>query len=126
MMISTELYRQLGGLDEDLWLFFNDVDLCRRIYRLGKKIRYHCGAEVMHHEGASTKTFGKFVVIWNRNRMAYYGKHYGSWVMPYMRMVLRLRALEESIRARFRHQDPAARRSERAQIKGMVKEILAR
>lgn len=125
-MISTELYGKLGGLDEELWLFFNDVDICRRVRRAGKKIRYHSEAVVMHHEGASTKTFGKFVVTWNRNRMAYYRKHYGPWVMPYMRMVLRMRALEESIRARFRHKDPAACRSERAQIKSMVKEILAR
>jgi len=126
MMISTELYRRLGGLDEELWLFFNDVDICRKIHAVGKKIRYINEAVVMHHEGASTKTFGKFVVIWNRNRMTYYRKHYGPWITPYMRMVLRLRAFEESIRARFRHRDPAARRSEREQIKGMVKEILTR
>ncbi len=125
-MIPTELYRELGGLDEELWLFYNDVDICRKIHGAGKKIRYHCEAEVMHHEGASTKTFGKFVVIWYRNRMSYYRKHYGPWIMPYLRMVLRLRALEESIRVRFRHKDLAARRSERAQIRGMVKEILAR
>ncbi|MHC5063391.1 MAG: glycosyltransferase family 2 protein [Planctomycetota bacterium] len=125
-MMRRELWQELGGMDGELWLFYNDVDLCRRIKSKGQRIRYLASAEVMHHEGASTSSFGKFVVIWNRNRMAYYRKQYGSWTDWYLRLVVRMRALEESIRAGFRHKDPAARRSERAHIRGMVKEILAR
>ncbi len=125
-MLERALYEELDGMDEELWLFYNDVDLCRRLQAMGKRIRYLASAEVMHHEGASTSSFGKFVVMWNRNRMAYYRKQHGAWTDGYLRLVIRMRALEESIRAGFRHKDPAARRSERAHIRGMVKEILAR
>ena len=37
-----------------LSLFFNDVDLCRRLWAGGRRIRYVATAEVLHHRGAST------------------------------------------------------------------------
>jgi GT2 family glycosyltransferase len=39
-VILREEYLAQGGLDEKLWLFFNDVDLCKRLWRRGRRIRY--------------------------------------------------------------------------------------
>lgn len=94
-VIRRQEYLDLGGLDENLFLFFNDVDLCRRLWRMRRRIHYLAQARVMHHGGASTKGYGDFVVIWHRNRLAYYRKHYGPLVMPYMRAIVRMRALQE-------------------------------
>lgn len=55
-----------GGLDEDLSLFFNDVDLSKRLFSDGRKVRYSVAAEVMHHRGASTKCFARMLVIWHK------------------------------------------------------------
>ncbi len=40
LMMRTELYRQLGGFDERFFLFFEDIDLCRRIRDAGKRVVY--------------------------------------------------------------------------------------
>ena len=124
-VIDRQEYLDGGGLDEELWLFFNDVDICRRLWKRGRKIRYVAEAEVMHHCGASTKGFQDFVVIWHRNRLSYYRKHYGPWIRPWMQVAVRMRAAEEWWRAGRRNADPDARRAERAFLKQAVQQIFA-
>ena len=69
---------QVGLFDETLWLFFNDVDLSRRLLAAGWRTRFLPEARVMHHVGASTRQFGSFVPEWHKNRLAYYRKHHGA------------------------------------------------
>ena len=123
-VVGRAEYLELGGLDEGLFLFFNDVDFCRRLNRGGRRIRYVADAEVLHLGGASTSGFEKFIVVWHRNRIAYYRKRYGRWVLPYLRLVTRMRAVEEWIRVGLRHADRAARRTERAHLRDALREIL--
>ena len=125
-VMRRQEYLDVGGLDEQLFLFFNDVDLCRRLWRMGRRIRYLVDARVMHHGGASTKAYGDFVVIWHRNRLAYYRKHYGPWVMPYMRAVVRLRAMQEWFAIGQRYANPVDRRAARAHLAASKREILQR
>lgn len=77
LLIRRETFVELDGFDEDLWLFFNDVDLCRRLAQRGDKIRYLSAPQVLHHEGASTRQFDDFAGEWHRNRLTYYRKHHG-------------------------------------------------
>lgn len=125
-VLRRQEYLELGGLDESLWLFFNDVDICRRLWRRGRRIHYLAEAEVLHHGGASTKGFAKFVVIWHKNRMAYYEKHYGKWVRPYMRFLVRLRAREEARRQARIQPDETSRQAAQADLRAAVQEILQR
>src|SRR5262249_9633430 len=43
----------------------------------GYKTRYVAAARVVHHLGASTGQFRTFVAQWQRDRLAYYRKHFG-------------------------------------------------
>ena len=102
-MVPRRVFDEVGLFDESLWLFYNDVDLCRRIHYCGYKIRYLAEEYVYHHEGASTSKFRGFILQWNVNRMRYYKKHYGrrgAWVIFLM---TGLRAFEERMRIFFRH-----------------------
>ena len=122
-MMDRQEFLDMGGFDEELFLFFNDVDLCRRLWKAGRRIHYLAEAEVAHHRGASTKKYGSFVVTWFRNRISYYRKHYGAWTRPLMHFALRWRAFEESIRCKSRHDNPQDVKNERAHIRSMVREI---
>jgi GT2 family glycosyltransferase len=77
LLLHRAEYLELGGLDERLRLFFNDVDLCLRLARGGRKIRYLAGARVMHHGGASTRQLSDFAARWHADRLAYTRKHHG-------------------------------------------------
>ena len=116
----------MQGLDEELFLFFNDVDICKRLWKSGRRIHYLAEAVVRHHGGASTKGFQKFVVIWHKNRLAYYRKHYGLLAVPYIRMLVRLRGMEEWFKIGRRQPDPEVRRMERAEVRAAMREILVR
>ena len=72
------------------------------------------------------RRFGSFVVIWHRNRMAYYRKHYGVLVIPFLRGIVRMRAAEEWFRAGRRQPDAAARAAARGELKAHLREILSR
>jgi GT2 family glycosyltransferase len=123
-MLRTADWRALGGFDEELALFYNDVDLCLRVRRRGQKIRYLATAEVMHHRGASTKNFAKMLVIWHRNRLAYFKKHYGWFGGLWVRLCVRLRIWEEWLRIGQRNrQDPGRKRAERDFLRQSKREL---
>jgi hypothetical protein len=94
-VMRTAEWREFGGFDEELALFYNDVDLCRRLWRRGRRIHYLAEAEVLHHRGASTRNFAKMLVIWHKNRLAYYRKHFGRAGAFWVRVCVRLRIWEE-------------------------------
>jgi hypothetical protein len=122
-VLRTAEWRQLGGFDEQLSLFYNDVDLCKRLWRAGRRIRYVADAEVMHHRGASTKNFAKMLAVWHKNRSGYYRKHHGVLGAAWVRLCVRLRIWEEWLRigARNRH-DPVRKKAERAHLAAAVRE----
>jgi hypothetical protein len=77
LLVRREVLERIGLFDEDLWLFFNDVDLSLRMARAGWRTHYLAEALVVHHVGASTSKFGRFVSEYQKNRLHYYRKHHG-------------------------------------------------
>ena len=53
LMVKKDLLDGLGGLDERFPMFFSDVDLCKRIREMGKRIVF-CPDAVITHRGGST------------------------------------------------------------------------
>jgi GT2 family glycosyltransferase len=124
-LMRRQEYLALGGLDEQLSLFFNDVDLCRQLWRRGRRIRYLTDAVVLHHRGGSTRSFTRMLVVWHRNRLRYYQKHYGRWVTAWLWLVIKLRVWEEWIRIGRRQRDKGARKAERAFLAQAYRELWA-
>ncbi len=48
MLFSADAYRRVGGFDEAFFLYYEDVDICRRLARAGKRVIYDPRAEVVH------------------------------------------------------------------------------
>ena len=53
-LFQKKAYRLAGGFDERFFLYFEDVDLCRRIKRAGFEIIYQPAAAAFHFPHAST------------------------------------------------------------------------
>jgi len=111
MVMLREEYIKTGGLDPTLSLYFNDVDLCKRLWDGGRKIRYVSEAEVLHHGGFSTRAFtlSHGNKLWFINRTAYYQKHYGWLGRRWLLFILWLWGLECGIRIRLGPRDDAAK-----------------
>ena len=48
MLFRAEAYRRVGGFDEGFFLYYEDVDICRRLSRAGKRVIYDPRVEVLH------------------------------------------------------------------------------
>lgn len=48
MLFRSTAYREVQGFDERYFLYYEDVDLCRRLHRAGKRVVYQPRSEVVH------------------------------------------------------------------------------
>lgn len=53
MLIEKIFFEELGGFDEKFFMYFEDMDLCRRARAAGKKVVYFPNFKVKHLEGGS-------------------------------------------------------------------------
>ncbi len=55
MMMRKEVYDNVGGFDEQFFMYGEDLDLCYRIQKAGYKIYYVHTTQIIHYKGESTK-----------------------------------------------------------------------
>jgi N-acetylglucosaminyl-diphospho-decaprenol L-rhamnosyltransferase len=48
LLFRSNDFRAVGGFDEAYFLYYEDVDLCRRLHRAGRRVVYDPRAEVVH------------------------------------------------------------------------------
>lgn len=80
--ISTELWVRTGGFDDDYFLYWEDVDLSRRVVKAGGSVRADSSLHAVHDEGSTHRHLdagtGKSPVYYYynaRNRLLYAAKH---------------------------------------------------
>ena len=56
ILLKTSLINKIGFFDQNIFMFFEDVDLCDRIKKYGYEIIETPSAICTHHKGASTST----------------------------------------------------------------------
>ena len=125
LAVPRAVFDRVGLLDEDLFLFFNDVDLCRRIRDAGYGIHFLTEARVMHHGGASTARYGDFALEWHRNRARYYLKRYGFAGFWLAKAMCVWRAAEEWWNSARKMTDPEDVEAATRAIERVVREVLA-
>ena len=55
MLMPRQVIYALKGLDEDFFMYGEDLDLCYRIKEAGYKIIYYPKGEIIHYKGGSSK-----------------------------------------------------------------------
>ncbi|APA85623.1 glycosyltransferase [Paraburkholderia sprentiae WSM5005] len=53
LLIRQSIYKEVGGLDEDLHVAYNDIDFCLRVRKAGYRNVFTPYAELYHHESAT-------------------------------------------------------------------------
>jgi len=79
LMLRKVVYEQIGGLDEEYFLYGEDLDYCYRINESGWKIYYVPETKIIHYKGESTKlaSFDNFIVFY-RAMDIFANKHFGK------------------------------------------------
>ena len=79
-MIRRETFSQVGLLDEDLFMYGDDVDWCRRCWQAGWQVVFFPGARAIHDRGKITAAYPvRFAVAQQRSVLLYWRKHHGFW-----------------------------------------------
>ena len=84
MMIRRSVFENVGGLDEDYFLYFEETDFCFRCGRLGFETWYVPKSRVMHIAGQSTKVTERDALVqrlppyWFESRRRFFVKSYGK------------------------------------------------
>lgn len=76
-MVRKGLFEQMGGFDNRFFMYFEDVDLCRRIHLRGYRVRHIADCEVVHLIGrSSVEHRDQLNVQWELSRIFYVEKHF--------------------------------------------------
>lgn len=124
LLLPRSVWNAAGGFDPKLFLFFNDVDLCKRIRDSGRAIYFCADAEFVHHGSAAVVQHPDYVTEWHLNRIYYFRKHHGRAAALLAKLCACLVAAREVVRivtgpakrrgAQFRHLIDGCRRILRA------------
>lgn len=79
MMLRKSVLDQIGYLDEDFFMYGEDVDLSYRIIKAGYKNIYFPEARIIHYKGESTKKGSiNYVLVFYRAMQIFVKKHFAK------------------------------------------------
>ena len=89
LLLRRTVLDQIGMLDLQFPIFFNEVDWCLRCQRAGWKIYFTPEVEILHYGGAGTSQVGASMA-WESRRglLSFYKKHYGGLLYLPLRWII--------------------------------------
>jgi GT2 family glycosyltransferase len=79
MLLRREAMEAVGGFDESYFMYYEEVDLCRRMTDAGWEVHFTPEARVTHVGGASTSQIRTAMLIRHfQSTVKYYRRHYSG------------------------------------------------
>ena len=76
-LISKEIFKCVGGFDEDFFLYYEDYDLSLKIRKLNKKIIFWADEFIVHKGGASSEQIlAKRLFFSQKSKLIFFKKHF--------------------------------------------------
>ncbi|MBV8076414.1 MAG: glycosyltransferase family 2 protein [Planctomycetaceae bacterium] len=80
MLVNSRLLDVLGGMDEDFFLYHEEVALCRSAHGLGWRVDYDPSVEVVHLRPLQNRAISpKMRVITRHSKLLYFRKYLSGW-----------------------------------------------
>lgn len=99
MLVRRADYHDLGGMDERFFMYFEEVDLCKRLSEAGGEIWFWPEARVRHLAGASAEAEpvrARMIYVLRESRRKYFEKHRGTAVARWLELINRFEGLQKS------------------------------
>ena len=78
MIMKRNLYNEIGGFDENCFMYSDDIDLSFMVLKSGKNNYYFHETSVIHYKGESTVKDGLYMKRFREAMQFFYKKHYKS------------------------------------------------
>jgi N-acetylglucosaminyl-diphospho-decaprenol L-rhamnosyltransferase len=80
LLVRQECFADLGGFDRDFFLYYEDVDLCRRAWARGWSVWYEPALTLVHHQPLHTRRVPAHLRLVTRHALLTYAdKHWPRW-----------------------------------------------
>jgi len=99
MLVPRTDYNNLGGMDERFFMYFEEVDLCKRLAEAGGEIWFWPEARVQHLAGVSAEAGAvraRMIYVLRESRRKYFEKHWGAASARWLELINRLEGLHKS------------------------------
>ena len=87
LIIRNDIFNQAGGFDEKFFMYFEDIDLCKRVKDLGYKVMVYSEVELIHLGGRSLSELNQRKRYYYKAQDYFYKKHYGLLIMNLMKFI---------------------------------------
>lgn len=87
MFIRKNIFEKAGGFDEKYFMYFEDIDLCKRIKNSGYKVLYVKDCYITHLIAQSPLLFNQRKNIYYKSQDYFYKKHYSKTSLYLMRIL---------------------------------------
>ncbi len=81
MLIKTAVYKEVNGLDEDYFMYGEDIDLSYKIIKAGYNSYYYGETTVIHYKGESTLKDKTYAKRFYGAMQIFYKKHFKSNIL---------------------------------------------
>lgn len=88
LLTRKDLFVKEPPFDENMFLYFEDHDLCLRVRARGKKVVFFGGAKVRHHGGRSVTGLPAAMIEYRRSQLYLYKKYQQRWQSLVLRRYL--------------------------------------
>jgi len=87
LAISSALFKKIGGFDENFFMYFEDVDLCKRVQEESLRISILPTFKVLHLSGQSSTNSNQQKKHYYTSQDYYFKKHFGLFSRSILRLL---------------------------------------
>lgn len=126
LMLPRNALDWIGLLDEDYFIYSEEIDLCYRLQKAGWDLYWVPQAQIIHYGGQSTKQVATdmFLQLY-RGKLLFFQKHYGWLPVQLYRLILVAAALPRFLSGSMAWLEPAPKRQQRVALATNYRRLLA-
>lgn len=103
LLARRDCWNDLGGFDPMFFLYYEDVDLCKRAHQRGWSVWYDPGACLVHHRPLHARDVPPHLRLVTRHALlTYAAKHWNRLEWQFLGGVVRAEAVARALAARLR------------------------
>jgi len=110
MLVNSEMIAALGGMDEDFFLYYEEVAFSRSARRLGWRVEYDASVSVIHRHPLQNRAISpKMRVITRHSKLLYFLKHLPRWQFLGLSGIVTLESAIQGLWCRYQDRQEDAR-----------------
>ncbi|MFN4310036.1 MAG: glycosyltransferase [Ferrovibrio sp.] len=83
MLFRQDAFRSIDGFDEGFFLYYEDADICTRLWKAGIRVYLHPGISVIHAAQRASRRKPRYMAWHISSMLRYFRKH--AWRLPQQR-----------------------------------------